>query len=264
MKRHKRSKREEKLSIKIFTTPKPLEKKEENQDACKKDSKDKKFAISDGASSIPRSGLWSRILTKNFVKDKNVMEEQLTKTWYKKWLSKSRQEWEKKAEIKKLDPILQHKIEKSQGSASTFLGCIYSKVETKNKLRVIYIGDSCLFLIQKNKIRRSIPLEKSDEFTSNPKVIRSLTDVGDKHIAQDEIEFEVGDIIILATDELAEWILSRKEKGENPWLKLENLTQKKFEDLIEEIRKNNEVDEDDMTVIICRISEKDEKITKYT
>ena len=71
------------------------------------------------------------------------------------------------------------------------------------------------------------------------------------------------DTIIVATDEVGQWILSRKEKGEQPWRELENLTEKIFEKLIEKIRKNKQVDEDDMSVIIFKITKKDEKITDY-
>ena len=45
--------------------------------------------------------------------------------------------------------------------------------------------------------------------------------------------------------------------------RIRNLTEKKFEKLIEKIRKNKQVDEDDMSVIIFKITKKDEKITDY-
>tara|TARA_B100001123_G_C15233781_1_gene996258 strand:- start:62 stop:847 length:786 start_codon:yes stop_codon:yes gene_type:complete len=259
----KKKVKQEKFCIKGFSTQKPLEKPEENQDAFAINSDKGIFVISDGASSTPRSGLWSRILTQNFIKNENIIKKSRTKG-YSKWLEESRKEWEEKAEIEKLPKIIQIKLEKSKGSASTFLGCIYSKIKTKNKLKIIYIGDSCFFLIRNRKIAVAIPFKKSEQFDSNPKVLRSLEGGGgEKNLKTKNIELKADDTIIVATDEVGQWILSRKEKGEQPWRELENLTEKKFEKLIEKIRKNKQVDEDDMSVIIFKITKKYEKITDY-
>jgi len=259
----KKKVKQEKFCIKGFSTQKPLEKPEENQDAFAINSDKGIFVISDGASSTPRSGLWSRILTQNFIKNEDIIRKSRTRG-YSKWLEESRKEWKEKAEIEKLPKIIQLKLEKSKGAASTFLGCIYSKIKTKNKLKIFYIGDSCLFLIRNRRIVVYIPFKESEQFGSNPKVLRSLKEGGgENHLKTKTIELKANDTIIVATDEVGQWILSRKEKGEQPWKKLENLTEKKFEKLIEKMRKDKEVDEDDMSVIIFKITKKNENITDY-
>ena len=254
----------EKIKISGFTTPKKGQEPEENQDGISFLEKEHVFAISDGASLSPRSGLWSRILTDNFTKNpyeiSNHNEKNLTK-----WLKKPRKEWVDKCDMDSLPKGIQIKLKNSGGSSSTFMGCIHKKQKSKNFLEIMYTGDTCFFKIRKNKMINKIPYTKSNQFSSRTTFLTSSKEKGgEKTIKTKKIPFLPGDIIIVATDELAKWILNRKENGENPWSKLVKMTEKKFPKFVEKIRNDREVDDDDMSFIVFTIiSEKNEKITNY-
>ena len=137
----KNNKKSVKIQTKGFSTHKQGDEPKDNQDAFSISQDQMRFAISDGASLSPKSGLWSRTLTKFFASDKYDFKTHTAES-LSKWLEEPRKEWSDKAQIDKLPIPLKLKLKQLKGSVSTFVGCSIVNNPKKNRINILYVGDS--------------------------------------------------------------------------------------------------------------------------
>jgi hypothetical protein len=120
------------------------------------------------------------------------------------------------------------------------------------------VGDSCLFQVRDGSLIASFPIQKSDDFTSRPILLASdetnnLSALKDIQSASGGVK--PGDRFFLATDALAKWFLSRLEAGEKPWeTLLEQQTEAQFAALVEQLRKTQNLRNDDTTLVIIHFA----------
>ncbi|MEM3341420.1 MAG: hypothetical protein QW728_01875, partial [Thermoplasmata archaeon] len=107
----------------------------------------------------------------------------------------------------------------------------------------------------------SHPLKASKEFNSTPALISTLSARNiylKNHLRIETGEFISGDRIYLMTDALSCWFIREFEKGEQPWKNIENLLKtktsqeernKRFISWVEHLRKKNELQNDDVTLL---------------
>ena len=105
------------------------------------------------------------------------------------------------------------------------------------------------------------PINNSSEFSSQTEFLGSSKERGgEEKIKLEAIRFDSKDSIIIATDELAKWIMIQFENKKQDWKKLLSMKEKEFPKFVEHLRNSKQVDEDDMTFVICqRISKKVKK-----
>jgi hypothetical protein len=173
---------------------------------------------------------------------------------FETWLHTCRDKWgvwERELRSKQLPWFAQEKL--AQGSFSTFLGVSFRTDESyagQGIWKAIARGDSCLFVVQRDWLTLSFPLERSQEFTNVPALLGSLPCPGRDDLAMREGSVSPGDKVYLMTDALAHWFLQLDEKNEKPWQRLDELTtQPEFDSFISECRSGEGMRNDDVALI---------------
>ena len=156
--------------LKIYRSPKNLEKIESCQDAYKYEIKNQRYAIADGATREFFSGSWANYLVENFCDNNSLSKDIFYKKNFKEWLEPIQKKWlailTDKINSKNVNFIVKNRYNKCDLGASTFIG-----LELNPDLlewKAIVIGDSCLFHIRKNKIIGLYLIKKSSDFDNNP------------------------------------------------------------------------------------------------
>jgi hypothetical protein len=240
----------------------------EGEDACLISRDETRFALSDGASasSLPRP--WATLLGQQWI------EKPLAKTDINKlpdWLEKSRnlwEEWVKETWLSAVNernrltgdyPVHQEDVVQilQRGAFATLLGVEVNR--QARKWRALTIGDSCVFMVRRSsswQIIMSLPLEKSTDFNNRPPLLSSQRD-GDmdplllSYVKYEVVSYQEGDILLMATDALAQWLLWQQEQGEVAWhTLLEIRDQNSFARFVEKQRLNGMMEEDDTTLLV--------------
>ena len=231
------------MQVLTFSIQKNGTKPEENQDAFS--ISDDCFAVSDGAAMGSFSQNWSRLLAIGFVEwphiDDNLQE----------WIKPLQEAWHEAIDWN--SPAMKRKFVRTkaeQGGFATLLGLEISNDPFQEIIsyKVTAIGDSCFFQIRKKKIIKAFPIDNEEEFGNNPELLCSNSeDNPEPKILQEN--YQIGDILILSSDALAEWILS-SDKSIKKLLRIKNQTS--FDKLIDKLRKKREIKNDDTTMIMIR------------
>ena len=203
-------------SFRFFTVgrgPSPLE----NDDACYVSEKDGRYALCDGAagSKYPRS--WGTLLSKQWC-DKPLVKNDANTV--ENWLKGPRKDWLKWVNEKLKYRLDMHAQDRRNafddidsilrlGAATTFLGLSINK--GKKEWQATALGNTCLFIFSNNQYQYR-------DYFSSPKAIYAngkpvLLNSVDSKIDQLASNFQMkqgqlfnGDIFILATQPVAQWI----------------------------------------------------------
>ena len=240
-----------------FSLQKKSEKDKINQDAIAISPGERIFAIADGVSQSPFSQIWSNKIVTKFIEEPFVSD--LNEQKLKDWLEDIRKEWsseidqQKSHEQSEKANSLILEMARERGGSTTFLGMIIQEMKKKyQKLQLFGIGDTNMFLIRNKKIKYSFPIISVESFTDRTKGLSSIDNTLQGIPELKEFNVKRGDIVILATDALAKWILKSANLGQRPWSKI----LKKKNDIanfIDKLRYTNKIDDDDTTCIIIRI-----------
>ena len=208
-------------NTRAYSTPKSGNSETEQQDRyfailddegyC--DAMQQRFAVSDGATEAIFSGHWAQLLSKAWVEQRL----ELGAEWQAQ-LEPLIENWKRFVNGDNLPWWLEQKIEK--GSFATLAGLTLT--DEKGGVRWNYesIGDSCLFVIERNEMTFSGPLTQSNQFDSAPYLIGSNMETntnvaGNVHrhgstLADGTVEF------LLMTDAVACYFLSAIARREAP------------------------------------------------
>ena len=237
-----------------FSLPKRNEKT--NQDAIAISPDERVFAIADGVSQSPFSQIWSKKVVNKFIK-KPLDISDLNEQKIKDWLADIRKEWGSEIDQGKASELILD-IAKKEGGSTTFLGMIIKKKKKKRqKLQLFGIGDTNMFLVKKNEITGKLdmmgwPVTSVESFTDRTNALFSLDNTLQGIPELKEFNVKRGDIVILATDALAKWILKSANLGQRPWSKILK-NKNDIANFIDKLRYTNKIDDDDTTCIIIRI-----------
>jgi hypothetical protein len=228
----------------------------EYEDSLSFDLKKGRFAIADGASGSTFSDIWARSLTETFVNsridlfgDTNGIMGQMVST--------SRDYWYDNINWKALPWFLKNKS--ISGSYSTFLALQIKKVTGRLKFKSISVGDSCMFILEGNKIKNSFPIKVPEEFGNNPKLIwsgqgspvKKSLKVPEPELLEFSGGLEKNETVILATDAAAKWIMEATEYAMNLFLNDFQSLDSKIPKLINEGKIKN----DDFTVSLLEFTD---------
>lgn len=227
--------------------------REECEDYCKLSPKDAEapyyYAVADGATESSFSDLWALGLVNDFVERPFLFtQEELVS-----WLSPLQEQWAEDLTKKNLPWFAKRKVD--QGTYSTLLGLKIEPDKNNRNWRweAVAVGDSCLFVVQEEKLLSSFPLSNSSELNSTPYLIGTLPKYNQK--LMEAVQF-ADDIVksathfYLVTDALAGWIFKSIEAGLNPWSYLNNIRKpEEFSEWINQLRDKQEIRNDDTTLI---------------
>lgn len=242
--------------FKSISLPKFGNSADENEDNILEPSKSEietetlvKFAISDGATESSFSKEWSDLLVSVY-KDKSFEQAYLPETI--KTISET---WQSMATAINLPWYAEQKAEK--GAFATFLGLTINR-ETSS-FEVIAVGDCTLFQIRNNEIVFSFPVTSVEDFNNTPNLIASNNDYQidlEKNVIYDSGTIQEKDILLLATDAMAVWILKQKNRSEKVRKLLieqfEKQDEQNFEEWLNKQRKTNKIKNDDVTLLMIK------------
>ena len=218
-----------------------------------------RFAIADGASEGgPESGLWARLLVKDFVRADGV-----TDPW-PETLPPLQARW--RTEVGRgAAPtevpwfVAEHARARDNDAFATFLGLAMQAAPGPNtpwRWQALAVGDTCLFQVRSGVLIERFPIDEVTKFNTTPWLVGS-------HTTPEEVRRDRGrildgenwpnDRIWMMTDALAEWFLLRWEVDEKPWEELEPflnpmVVPESFDDWIADLRRLGQIRNDDVTL----------------
>lgn len=223
------------VSIVGFSISKDMKSPDTNEDAfawSQLDNNELRVAVADGASADIYSGLWATCLVDNFISSGTLN------------LISASNHWQTAVSSKPKTWFMEDKMR--HGSHAAFIGVTIS---TTNQVSISSAGDICIFQIRKSELINSFPIHNAEDFGVYPNLI-STQNISTSMISH-ELIFQPEDILLLATDALAHWILS--ERLWFPWQSLVYLEKTvDFERFMQSLRDSKRLTVDDTTLVIIR------------
>ena len=123
--------------------------------------------------------------------------------------------------------------------------------------RAAAVGDCCAFIVRDGALADSFPMDESGQFNITPPLICSNPANNGglwPHVRRYRGECLPGDLIILASDALACWILQEHESGGRPWETLLSLnSEKEWSEWVRAMRSERAMRNDDTTMITVKL-----------
>ncbi len=216
-----------------------------------------RIVLCDGASESAFARSWAQILVNAFV-DRPFDLTSLDGTSLSEWLGPCESEWNRAVPW---DRIPWHGEAKTRaGAVATLLGMTVEWTPNPSgslPWQAVAVGDCCLFVVRDDDLALSFPLEDSGQFNSTPSLICSNPSNNGglwARVHQLQGECLPGDLIVLASDALACWILQERESGGKPWETLLSLgSDREWSDWVQARRSQRAMRNDDTTLITIKV-----------
>lgn len=239
--------------VKVFCCPKLGNSAEEYEDAwAQRDTRTPaggrggiRVAVADGATESSFAKLWAVLLAESYVRS------ELTGPEFFARLGAARRLWQRRLAGRPLPWFAKDKAE--QGAFAALLGVEIDA--RKNRWTALAVGDCCLMQIdnvgKEMRVVESFPLQQAAQFTMSPYLIGSRSGESLKdRIYTSQGSLRDGDMLLVATDAMAAWLLKRHEAGRPLWRWLYRKlgTPESFAALVAYGRKNG-LRNDDFTLV---------------
>ena len=236
--------------VEVFCCPKLGNSVEEYEDAwAQRHTRTKagiRVAVADGATETSFAKLWAVLLAESYVRSALTGPEFFAR------LQPARRLWRRRLAGRPLAWFASEKAE--QGAFAAFLGV---EIDAhKHRWTALAVGDCCLMQVdnvgREMRVVDMFPLQKSSQFTMSPYLIgsRSEGEPEKDRIQTSQGSLRDGDMLLLATDAMAAWLLKRHEE-ERPlwnWLYRKLGTPERFAAIVAYGRKNG-LRNDDCTLV---------------
>lgn len=207
-------------------------------------------AIADGATETVFAREWARLLVKAFCRGQfdDVLGEGIRRT---------QRVWHRSLRGRELPWYIEAKAEK--GAYAAFLGFTLAdpgRSSAEGVWSALAVGDACLFQVRAGALIRSIPLHSADAFNNRPHLLstncESLEEES-RYVYSYSGTWVPEDAFYLATDALAQWLLSEQEAGRSQWALLNDLAadgeRESFQDFVGRLRERHAIRNDDTTLM---------------
>lgn len=243
-------------TIKSFSCVKAGNSAEENEDALLAPSGsfegDIRVAVADGATESSFSLEWADLLV-NYYKDFPNFEADFFALF-----SEIKGNWLDRINYSNLEWYAQQKLE--MGAFASFLGADIDLLTEMAKITAV--GDSNFFAFRNGQMIKAFPIERSDAFNNTPVLVSSelhKNKRNDEFFKKATFEIANGDVLIIATDAISQWILKEIEKENYPINQLLDLPDTKidswpFQNWLNELRKLHLIKNDDTTLVLIEIA----------
>jgi hypothetical protein len=145
----------------------------------------------------------------------------------------------------------------ARGAHSTLLVVEFNSESDGEGVRwtALALGDSCMFQVRGEDLWCAFPMKSSDDFSNQPPLLSS--NGTDAEVLSQHLNIQAGDLApedtcYMATDALSAWFLGTVESRDQPWRPLRMLdetAQGEFLELIETLRYDGKIRDDDTTLV---------------
>lgn len=222
-------------------------------------------AVADGASDAFEAGAWARLLVATFVHAPPVADPQA----FFEWLRGPARAWKATLNWNALPWYAEQKA-RDVGGLATLLGFRLEGWDEVTETEVarwsaLAVGDACLLHVRKHDVLMRFPLESGEAFGTAPPLLSTRLQHDKAMLESGELRHyggtcEPGDLFLLATDAMAEWLYSLADLDDMKlgWESVSSLIEEDFEALINELRTQAIIRNDDVTLLVLRVAEEGE------
>jgi hypothetical protein len=215
------------------------------------------FVAADGAGTAIFANIWAKHLVEHFLKSPLMSENPFEVEW---WIRQAQSTFTAKVPLVQ-DWNAQQKAQ-ADGSQSTLATMRVSEVaELTVKAEFLVFGDSCIIVgSPTSQTIESFPLEQPEDFDARPVCIPSLLKKFNRDFNICQIRkktLQLQDIVIIATDAVACWIISGKNRPGGQWAAFKEVAEKKPEQewkaFVQARRNDNTLVDDDSTALVIEL-----------
>jgi hypothetical protein len=231
------------------------------EDACAYDAARGLAAIADGASDAFESGAWARLLVTTFIHNPPADDP----TQLAAWVAGPARAWHASLHWEDMAWYADQKA-REVGGLATLLGFhLEQDAPLPGMWHALAVGDACLLHLRDRAVLTRFPVLEATAFDATPTLLsthpahnETLQDGEDIHVMYGSCR--AGDIFLLATDALAEWLYTipslHDETSDLPdWHTLTTLLEEDFEAVINQLRTHHALRNDDVTLLVLRVVE---------
>jgi hypothetical protein len=217
----------------------------ECEDAYAGDPGAGRFAVADGASESAFARAWAEFLAQGYVNHRGP---------WSGWLPAARAGWDGRFAGEAMPWYVEAKFQ--EGAFATLLGLTLGRrpgPSGRLPWRAVAVGDSCLFQVRGDRVRRAFPVKRAADFDNRPALVgsrrRPLLLPRCRRV-RTRGTWRPGDVFLLTTDALAQWFLGEVEAGERPSEQLTSVRcPEAFVALVDELRAAGQLRNDDTTLM---------------
>lgn len=217
--------------------------------------------VADGASESAFAKSWAEILADTFAENPLDLSN-LNGAALAKWLEPAQKRWHEAVPWPRLPWHGEAKAR--NGAMATLLGVTFRERQNRRGLewQAVAVGDCCLFIVNNGRVNNgrlalSWPLARAAQFNNEPALIGSNPANNQglwPRVNQISGECAPGDVMLLASDALACWILREREAGRQPWQTLMHMKPgPEWANWLQTRRKERAMRNDDATALLIEI-----------
>jgi len=224
---------------------------EPSEDAWAVDVARGRLAVADGASSAWRAGGWAAALADGWVERsarRRRGSDEADSTL--RWIDTLR------TRFGALDDGLEQpwfaEAAAARGSHAALLGVSLTGMAGRRpRLLAVAVGDVCLLVVRDRRLQVAFPIDDPDLFGTRPSLISSLPEGAPvaAEVSVHESALQVGDIVLLASDAMAAFLLRLGRDQPGAWDVVGRIDRTGFVRLVEEGLAAGLLERDDVTLV---------------
>ena len=199
------------LRLRQLLLPKLGQEASECEDAIAFDPHTHRFAVADGATEAFDARNWAERLAQRWTQRKAT----LTTEEFREWVATEGQELQDSWNGLTLSWYSEEKAR--AGSFAAFVGVELDLRSETPSWQAIALGDTCLLHCRGDMLLKSLPLSRSESFSSAPVLVASdssLHETTMKSVVTDSGVCQSEDVLLLMSDATASWCLQRFENAD--------------------------------------------------
>ncbi len=211
------------ITVCAFVAPKEGEVIENCDDVVSIHRSRQRFVVSDGAATASYSAEWARALCRHAVESPppalgggEAAEEDAGRLG--QWLERALEYWTPEVPWERLlRPALFNKAKEGSGASLAGVELLEVCAGEGVKWRAWALGDSCVIHLRGNQVVSSKPMDRSAKFSHVPALLMTLPGYEAKYVRfweNWESVLSPGDLLVLGTDALCEYMLGALESGD--------------------------------------------------
>lgn len=138
----------------------------------------------------------------------------------------------------------------ARGAHAAFLGLLIDGLDdVRLRWRTSAVGDVCGFHVRDDRLLVATPLDAAGDFTSRPDLLSSLPEAGTPSVVTEEGRLDADDMLVLASDALAGYLLRLDAAGEPVWATVRRLDRGAFRTFVVAGVDAGLLERDDVTLV---------------